>query len=260
MICIKMSDKNKFDFYIQDSNYPFTGWDFSHIEKRMIEAPLTWSYTSKILFYVKNSSTLLDIGTGGGEFLSSIYQYLPKVTHATEEYEPNVKIAKKRLETLGVKVHHVNSKSKIPFNDSFFELIINRHANYNLKELYRLLKKEGVFITQQVGQGNNNNKNILLDILENRLEEKGRERDLNNAADQLDEVGFTIIEKKEDFPLTRIYDIGALIYWLKAIPWIIDDFSVEKYKENLLKIHKKIETEDYIDIQSHRFFIIAKKE
>lgn len=33
-------------------------------------------------------------------------------------------------------------------------MIINRHGDFDAKELYRLLKKGGIFITQQVGSDN----------------------------------------------------------------------------------------------------------
>ena len=33
-------------------------------------------------------------------------------------------------------------------------MIINRHGDFNAKELYRLLKKEGIFVTEQVGGDN----------------------------------------------------------------------------------------------------------
>ena len=36
----------------------------------------------------------------------------------------------------------------MPFDDDSFDMIINRHGNYNVKELYRVLKPNGLFITQ----------------------------------------------------------------------------------------------------------------
>ena len=33
-------------------------------------------------------------------------------------------------------------------------MIINRHGNFDARELYRLLKKGGIFVTQQVGGDN----------------------------------------------------------------------------------------------------------
>ncbi len=33
-------------------------------------------------------------------------------------------------------------------------MVINRHEDFYVKELYRILKKDGIFITQQVGEDN----------------------------------------------------------------------------------------------------------
>ena len=49
------------------------GWDFSHIEGRyMEEDDLPWDYREEILRYLKPDMRILDIDTGGGEFLISL--------------------------------------------------------------------------------------------------------------------------------------------------------------------------------------------
>lgn len=50
------------------------GWDFSHIEGRYTEeTDLPWDYRHIILNYLKPEMKLLDIDTGGGEFLLSLH-------------------------------------------------------------------------------------------------------------------------------------------------------------------------------------------
>src|SRR6266571_2686158 len=51
------------------------------------------------------------------------------------------------------------------------------------------------------------------------------------------EVGWHIVEQKEHFFITRFYDTGALVYYLKAIPWEVPDFSIDKYFDKLVAIH-----------------------
>ena len=66
------------------------GWDFSHIRDRYTEEEdLPWDYRETIWRYLRPEMRLLDIDTGGGEFLLSLnhpYQH----TAATEGYPPNV--------------------------------------------------------------------------------------------------------------------------------------------------------------------------
>src|SRR5437588_12148735 len=65
-----MHNQELFDLLIAEVNPPFSGWNFSYITAtgRMVEAPLTWSYTSKLLPMLRKAQSLLDMGTGGGEF------------------------------------------------------------------------------------------------------------------------------------------------------------------------------------------------
>ena len=159
----KLENKELFDFLISEAEHPFSGWDFSHIggTGRLCTEPLTWSYTSKILLKLRKIESLLDMGTGGGEYLS-LLQPLPQKTYATESYEPNIPIAKKRLEPLGVKVCAIIGDDDLPFNNNQFDLIINKHESYNPKEVLRILKPNCQFITQQVGEVNDIGLNELL--------------------------------------------------------------------------------------------------
>ena len=49
------------------------GWDFSHIAGRYAEEmDLPWDYQRIILDYLKPEMKLLDVDTGGGEFLPAL--------------------------------------------------------------------------------------------------------------------------------------------------------------------------------------------
>ncbi|MFL5625466.1 MAG: class I SAM-dependent methyltransferase [Ktedonobacteraceae bacterium] len=241
-----------------EAERPFVGWDFSHITdtRRMVEAPLTWSYSSNVLRQFSKIHSLLDMDTGGGEFLA-LLQPLPSYTCATENYGPNVSVARRRLEPLGVQVFEVSEdNSNLPFVDNEFELIINRHGSYIPGELLRILKAGGQFITQQVGGQSYPGLNALFGIDE---EHQYAHWNLPYAVKELTESGFEILEQREDFPITRFFDVGAIVYNLKAVPWQIPDFAVEKYFDALLKIHSTIQKQNYVDVYAHRFLIVAQK-
>lgn len=55
------------------------------------------------------------------------------------------------------------------------------------------------------------------------------------------------------------WDFALIIFYLKAIPWQISDFSVSKYRDALLAVHEKIQAERFVEIESHRFLLIAEK-
>jgi len=130
------------------------GWDFFHIQGRYEEGnDLPWDYEKIIRQYMAREFQILDYDTGGGEFLLTL-NHPYENTAATEGYSPNVELCKKRLRPLGIEFKECNNPSIIPFEDEKFDIILNRHGAYDVKELYRLLKKGGVFITQQVGSEN----------------------------------------------------------------------------------------------------------
>ncbi|WP_416199125.1 MAG: Methyltransf-11 domain-containing protein [Sporanaerobacter sp.] len=252
----RLTNNELFNYLIDKSNEKFEGWDFSYIERtgRMQEFPLTWNYRNKVMREMYGISSLLDMGTGGGEFLSTLSP-LPKYTCATEGYVSNISIARNRLEPLGVKVYKVEDDEELPFNDETFELVINKHESYSPKEVRRILDNNGIFITQQVGGLNDKEINEILEASVEFID-----WNLKNAVAELEEVGLNIFEQREDLVKTRFYDIGAIVYYLKAIPWQVPDFTIEKYFDKLLKIHNMIEKLGYVDFTCHRFFIMANKE
>src|SRR3990172_2222236 len=245
-----------FDHYCREIETKFEGWDFSHIQGRMQEFPLSWSYRALIVPYVLGCNCLLDIGTGGGEFLSSLPLPL-KGVHATEGYPPNVAIAKARLAPLGVAVDYVTSAEELPFNDQYFDLIISRHESYSESEVFRVLKPGGHFITQQVGAQNNKDINEILEAPD--PEYFDLDWTVSHLATQMERVGFHIIHAKEEKFLTRLFDIGALIYFLKAIPWQIPNFSIERYRDKLFQLHTYILEHHYYDAKSQRYILQARK-
>jgi SAM-dependent methyltransferase len=255
MDTISENNDEAFEQLIKEAQRPLRGWDFSYINNRVVSEPLTWSYHTEILKYIRTVDSLLDMGTGGGEFFSLLEPF-PKKTFATEAYEPNYPVAKKRLEPLGVKVVKIDKAEVLPFENESFELIINRHEEYSPKEVYRILTADGVFLTQQVGGTNDN---WLREYFLNDTISEYQHWNLEYAVKELEESGFKITQKMECFPKTRFFDVGAVVFYLHAVPWEVPDFSVEKYKDKLYELHKKFNKSGYIEYPNHRFLIKATK-
>ncbi|MCM3149984.1 class I SAM-dependent methyltransferase [Bacillus pumilus] len=250
-----MNDK-QFSSLIKQADEPFVGWDFAFISEtgRMKSDMLSWSYGSIATSLVQNARTMLDMGTGGGEFLSKLRPF-PSSVYATEGYMPNVPIAKERLTPLGVKVVQIDEDETLPFEDGKFDLIINQHESFSSKEVRRIISKEGIFLTQQVGGLD------CIEINENLgapINEEFIDWNLKLALKEIQENHFKILRSAEEFPILRFYDIGALVYYLKAIPWQVPDFEISNFKDELYTIHKIIEQKGYFDAKQHRFIILAK--
>lgn len=80
-----MKEKELIDIWKKEESVAHIhGWDFSHIEGRYTEeTDLPWNYQHIILDYLNPEMKLLDIDTGGGEFLLSLRHPYVK-TSATE--------------------------------------------------------------------------------------------------------------------------------------------------------------------------------
>ena len=233
----------------------FSGWDFSWLAERWIISPLPWDYQHSVSAAFVGVGSLLDLGTGGGEFLASLAP-LPHDTWATENYPPNMPIARDRLEPLGVHLVTGVPDGALPFPDDRFDLVINRHESYDAAEVYRVLRPGGRFLTQQVGGTNNIRLNELLQD-EVAFEFAFWTPDL--AVRQLQAAGFEIVQQLEAFPETQVADIGAVVYHLRAVPWQVEGFSVETHHHRLAAIHSMIDREGALRLRSHRFYLEALK-
>ena len=247
--------RSRFEQLIEEAlAHDFSGWDFSWLRGRWEEAEPSWNYRQLVLERLEQVDALLDMGTGGGEFLASLGR-LPDITWATESYPPNIPIARQRLAPLGVRVVAFTDDAALPLPDATFQLVINRHESYDPAEIYRVLRPGGTFLTQQVGSTDCIQLNQFLGA------PGGPEGSwqLDTEARRLEEAGLRVVRRAEEFLDSVFYDIGAVVFYLKVINWQIPDFSVEKYHERLLAMHALIEREGAFRAKAHRCLIEAVK-
>ncbi len=276
--------KLKENWLAEESIAHIHGWDFSHIKGRYKEEEdLPWNYKKIVLSYLAgcpmaphtsspdtsaipspgfsspagthNSCTLLDIDTGGGEFLLSL-NYPYSLTSATEGYPPNVELCKETLLPLGIDFREMSDYAAMPFADNHFDIIINRHGSYDLSEIYRTLKPGGIFITQQVGEDNDRE---LVDLLLPGTPKPFPGWNLANQAAAFSEQGFDILRSEEAFRPIRFYDVGALVWFARILEWEFPGFSVENCFGQLLTAQKIMDEKGYVEGSTHRFLIVAQK-
>lgn len=253
----KFDSNGLFEFLISEAEAHFSGWDFSYIDDRQSQTPLRWSYVSECLLRVRKANAVLDMDTGGGEVFSRFAPF-HQLAYATEAHLSNVRIAREKLEPLGVAVVALEDEEprELPFEKGFFDLVLNRHGYYRAEGVSRIIQRGGTFITQQVGNRNDIGIRQLLSAPNPEPIEAWD--DLAKATADLGRAGFKMIKAMEDVYTQRFYDVGAIVYQLKAVPWQIPDFSVERYFDQLKDIHHQIAREGYVDVLEHRFFIIAE--
>lgn len=232
------------DLMAEAQDQPFEGWDHSYGGRILTEEP--WDFGALVDAFAVNSPDILDMGTGGGEWLSA--RCLPRRTVATEAWAPNVPVARARLAPLGVEVVAVEGApenvaqeegapgGELPFPDGSFHLVVSRHESYLPAEVLRILAPGGRFMTQQVASN-------IADDFHRALGETppvmAKIWALDFAVRQMADAGFKIEDRAQGHQLMRFADIGAFAWYLKNLPFIIPEFSIDRARARLERLHER---------------------
>lgn len=240
----------------EEEQKPFAGWDFSYLRGRKHEELPPQEYPQRVVQLMSQAQSVIDLDTGGGERLLGFRPHWPALVAATEGYPPNLRLATERLAPLGVQVVELPSdeKTSFPFGDASFELVINRHGAMNISEIARILTPGGTFLTQQVhGQ-------TLIDLLTLfEATPQWPEATPEYYLPWIEHEGLELIELREYRGAEVFTDVGALVYFLKAIPWLVPDFSVATHTETLLQLHARIICGEQLRFTTRGYLIEARK-
>jgi SAM-dependent methyltransferase len=246
--------------------HPVTGWDFAWLGDR-ISTTLPWSFDEVVARRALRSPDLLDIGTGGGEWLAAL-PHRPPRTAATESWPPNVDLAGSRLRPLGVTVVRdegapdnveqgaLDERGRLPFPARSFALVCSRHSSFVASEVARVLTDGGVFLTEQVG-GSYDDFYDALGLP--RPAAPSRRWDLRLAEEQLAAAGLRVADSAEGAEVTSFADVGALAWYLRAIPWTVDGFSLGTHRRELERVDERIRTSGPLTVRLPAFWLEAVK-
>ena len=238
----------------------FQGWDFTRLGARLVSEPPPWAFEEIVADRAARATTMLDMGTGGGEWLSSL-PVRPPVTVATESWPPNVGVAAANLHALGVPVvqdegatdnvrqGREDPRGRLAFTAEAFNLVTNRHESFVASEVSRILRPEGIFVTQQTHSGSQQF-HELLGVQPPQVEEL----EIDLALEQLSAAGLIVDEADEGYAATIFADIGALAWYLRSVPWAVPGFSISAYRNALIRLHG-----DPIRVTAKRFWVRAHK-
>ena len=235
---------------------PVEGWDFSWLDGRATEERPSWGYQRTMAARLAQASAALDIQTGGGEVLAGA-STLPPVMVATESWPPNVAKATRLLHPLGAVVVADADEPPLPFADEAFDLVTSRHpVTVWWEEIARVLRPGGVYLSQQVGPAS------VFELVEYFLgpqPEARRHRRPEDARDAAVAAGLEVVELRSERLRTEFFDVGAVIYFLRKVIWMVPGFTVEAYLPQLRALHERIEAEGPFVAHTARFLIEVRK-
>jgi len=229
----------------------FSGWDFEEIRVRELDPGPRWDYARIVRDHGAQSNAVLDMGTGGGERLADLRPALRSRVVATEEWSRNVPVAFQRLRPLGVPVIRCRSV-RLPFSDSTFDLVIDRHEEFSPQEVSRVLDAGGEFITQQVGQSEWRELRPFFP----RMTDFGDLRSMYSR--EFERMGFRV-ESAEHHYRVAYPSLGEIVFMLGVAPWTVPDFDLTRDLDSLLEFEAHCSTADGLVVTESRFLMIARK-
>ncbi|MGV9268046.1 class I SAM-dependent methyltransferase [Kitasatospora sp. NPDC003701] len=232
------------------------GWDFSWLDGRATEQRPSWGYQRLLGERLAAASAALDIQTGGGEVLAGAGP-LPPAMVATESWPPNVARATGLLHPLGAIVVADPDEPPLPFADGAFDLVTSRHpATVWWAEIARVLRPGGTYFAQHVGPAS------VFELVEYFLgpqPEARRARHPDTESADARAAGLEVVDLRSERLRMEFLDIGAVVYFLRKVIWMVPGFTVDAYRDRLRELDARIRAEGPFVAHSARFLIEARK-
>lgn len=236
------------------------GWDFAGMEYS-VEQDYPYNYYHKVVEHITPNTIMLDIGCGSGEKSTKYFGLAKKVVMLDNEPEM-LKKAKANVEKFykekqAKKFEFVigDADNKLNFEDESFDLVVSRHCGANMREVFRVLKKGGVFISEdiddldcvEIKEYYNRGQNFPLSYLH-------KEKTFKECLDAgFSEIKLLSFDQREFYP-----NIDELKFLLDCTP-IIDGYDDEKDLETLNKYSSDYLTEKGILLKRRLYAFEIKK-
>ena len=238
---------------------PLDGWDFSWFEGRATEERPSWGYAKMLVSGLGAAAAVLDVQTGGGEVFAEVLRRLthrPGTIAATESWPPNLEIARSNLSPFGASVVEVADDARMPFDAESFDLVVSRHPVVTVwSEISRVLRPGGTYFSQQVGAGTNHE---LIDFMMGPQPVR-QARSPERAVRAAEAAGLIVVDLRDEWLRTAFNDVGAVVHFLRKVMWTVPGFSAEAYRDRLVSLHERIQTEGPFVARARRFLIEARK-
>ena len=234
---------------------PVEGWDFAWFEGRATEERPPWGYARLMGERMARAGAALDIETGGGEVLATVARP-PALLVATEGWWPNVAVARTRLQPIGARVVAVSDAPALPFTDASFDLVVSRHPVVVLwREIARVLRPGGTYLSQQIGPGTNRE---LTDFMMG-PRPVNQSRSAASARRGAESVGLEVVDLRECALRVAFFDVGAVVHFLHKVHWTVPDFTAGAYEAPLRRLHARIEREGPFVSTAQRLLVEARR-
>lgn len=229
------------------------GWNFDHLQ--VTTEGIAKEISQEVYQLCSPTDIVLDIGTGGGERLLNLADSV-LLAVGIDLSQEMIKKAQNNCTIQNVRFAEMPADNLL-FPDQFFDVITCRHAPFFAKEVERVLKQGGTFLTQQVSEGDKINlkqafgRGQAFEIADGTLKERYRSA--------VEDAGFDQIQVHDIEEVEYYQRPEDLIFLLKHTP-IIPNFGEQE--DDWIILEKYItehQTEQGIKTNTKKFLIVARK-
>jgi SAM-dependent methyltransferase len=239
----------------EGASVPVEGWDFSWFEGRATEERPPWGYARLMASRLAGAAAAADIQTGGGEVLAEVPRP-PPLLAATESWTPNLAVARENLRGMGAAVVAAADAAGLPFAGASFDLVVSRHPTVTVwAEIARVLAPGGTYLSQQVGAGS------LRELTDFMMgpQPVSDARSVDRAVAGARRAGLVTVDVRQASLRTAFGDVGAVVHFLRKVPWIVPGFTVDRYRVRLGALHEQVCARGPFVAHAERFLIEARR-
>ncbi|MGH3283421.1 MAG: class I SAM-dependent methyltransferase [Streptosporangiaceae bacterium] len=190
---------------------PRRGWDFSCMN--VLRQPAPWDYHDLVARYLRPNDSVLDIGTGGGEVFTQLATSFGRgLGIDTDAQMIQLAVAN----SISGHVRFRVSSERLEAVSETFDVILDRHAPFDLDAIAAHLKPAGYFVTQQVGE---RNMACVKAALGQEITQPPVQRQAFRAS------GLRLLAFMEYDVEYVVRDIGSLLFWLRGLDGVHADLE-----------------------------------
>jgi hypothetical protein len=83
--------------------------------------------------------------------------------------------------------------------------------------------------------------------------------DPDTVREEVAAVGLDVVDLRHEGIRMEFFDVGAVIYFLRKLSWVVPGFTVAEYHDKLLDLHRQTQNEGSFVTHSTRILIEACK-
>lgn len=237
------------------------GWNFSKMNYS-VEHKSNFDYYREVVSNITSNTIMLDIGCGSAEKAIRFYSFAKRVYLTDVEYEM-LKKAKTNVDKYYADMPLLKKKfiiktldcnSTFNFPDNYFDIAVSRHCGANMQEVHRVLKKGGVYISEDISNDDCQELKDIFNRGQNYGEDPAYKKEMIDCAD----AGFSEIKLIRFDEIEYYKTTNDLKYLLNYTP-ILNGFDDEKDNELLDDYVNKFRTQKGIKLNRRLYAFVLKK-